>query len=113
LAYDETAASRVRRVLSRRARVVEKRLMGGLAFLVNGSMCCSVGRDGLLVRVGPEERERALVRPHVTPMKLGGRTMSGFVRVAPAGFRTDASLATWIARGIEAGSAARRTRPRR
>ena len=112
MAHDEATASRVRRILSRRRGVVERRMMGGLAFLVNGSMCCSVGRAGLLVRIGAEARERVLVRPHVEPMKMGGRTMTGFVRVAPEGFRTDSSLADWIELGIEAGAAAKRS-PRR
>ena len=77
--------------------------MGTLAFMVDGSMCCSVGQDGLLVRVDADERERLLGKPYVTPMQLGGRTMSGFVRVAPAGFRTEAALAKWLERGIAAG----------
>jgi len=110
MAYDEKVAERVRRILSRRRGVVERKMMGALAFLVNGSLCCSVSRDTLLVRVGAEGRERALAHPHVKPMKLGGRTMSGFVRVDADGFRTDALLAKWIDSGIKVGRAAKRVR---
>ncbi len=104
MAYDEKTAERVRRFLSRKRGVEEKQMMGGLAFLVNGAMCCSVGRDTLLVRVDAEDRKRALTRAYVKPMKLGGRTMTAFVRVEPKGFRTDASLGKWIEQGIEAGA---------
>src|SRR6187549_2489431 len=102
MAYDEKLAERVRAVLAERRGVSEKALMGSLAFMVNGSMCCSVGRDNLLVRVDAEERERLLGDPFVLPMKLGSRTMKGFVRVAPEGFRTRARLAQWIEQGIAA-----------
>ena len=71
MAYDEKTAERVRQILSRRRGVVERRMMGALAFLVNGSMCCSVGCDTLLVRVGSGGRERALASTHVKPMKIG------------------------------------------
>jgi hypothetical protein len=116
MAYDETTAERVRNVLSGRRGLVEKKMMGGLCFMVNGGMCCSVsGRGGLMVRVGAHER--MLGEPHVQPVEMRGRTMTGFVRVAPEGYRTDAALRTWIERGL-AGVAARpakssRTRPRR
>lgn len=103
MAYDEKLAERVREVLSGRRAVTEKRLMGTLAFMVNGSMCCSVGRDGLLVRVDAEERERLLEDPLVSPMKLGKRTMKGFVRVAAEGIKTRARLVKWLDRGIAAG----------
>ena len=93
MAYDEKTADRVRKVLSGRADVVEKKLMGGLCFMVKGGMCCSVsGKGGLLVRIDPEEQARMLREPHVSPMEVGARTMTGFLRVAPEGYRTDASL---------------------
>src|SRR5215475_3897289 len=102
MAYDEKTAERVRRVLSGRRGVVEKKLMGGLCFMVKGGMCCSVsGRGGLLVRVGADAHEQMLAEPHVQPMEMRGRTMTGFVRVAAEGYRTDAALKKWIERGIE------------
>jgi hypothetical protein len=102
MAYDEKTAERVRKILSGRRDVVEKKLMGGLCFMVKGGMCCSVsGRGGLLIRVGADARERILREPHVCPMEMGGRMMTGFVRVAPEGHRTDAALKKWVKRGLD------------
>jgi TfoX/Sxy family transcriptional regulator of competence genes len=101
MAYDEETAERVRKLLSGRRDVVAKKMMGGLCFMVGGSMCCVVsGKGGLLVRVGPDAFPRALAEPHVEPMEMGGRVMTGFVRVAPEGFRTGAMLKTWVERGL-------------
>jgi len=102
MAYDEKTAERVRKVLSGRGDVVEKKLMGGLCFMVKGGMCCSVsGKGGLLVRIDPVVQARMLREPHVRPMEMGARTMTGFVRVAPEGYRTDASLRKWVMRGVD------------
>ena len=101
MAYDEKSADRIRAVLGKR-RYVEKKMMGRLAFMVNKAMCVTIGDDGLLVRVTPAEREAVLARAHVTPMVMGKRTMSGFVRVAPPGYRTAAQLARWVELGIAA-----------
>src|SRR5215467_7974264 len=118
MAYDERAAERVRKLLSRRRGVVEKKMMGGLCFMVAGGMCCSVsGRGGLLIRIRPDTQEQTLREPHVQPVEMRGRTMTGFVRVAPEGYRTDAALTAWVNRGIEAVSTRSETpsraRPRR
>ena len=99
--YDPEAAGRVRHVLSDRDGVVEKRMVGGLSFLVHGNMCCGITDRALMVRVGAEGREQALREPHVRPMQLGGRTLSGFVCVEPAGFASDDALATWVQRGLD------------
>ena len=75
--------------------------MGGLCFMVQGAMCCSVsGRGGLLIRVGRELYPKLVREPHAGPMKMGRRTMSGFVRVDPRGYSTDAALAVWVERGL-------------
>jgi TfoX/Sxy family transcriptional regulator of competence genes len=101
MAYDEEIAERVRKLLSGRRDVVTKKMMGGLCFMVGGSMCCVVsGKGGLLVRVGADAFPHALAEPHVEPMEMGGRVMTGFVRVAPEGIRTDATLKTWVERGL-------------
>jgi TfoX/Sxy family transcriptional regulator of competence genes len=99
--YDEKTAERVRRILARRRDVVEKRMVGGLSFMVSGNMCCGVSGTALMVRVGPEARERFLAQPHVRPMKLGARTLDGFICVDPAGFRTETALRNWIQRSID------------
>ena len=101
MGYDEKTAERVRRILSRRRDVVEKKMVGGLSFMVHGSMCCGLTSTALMVRVGRDAYERALAQPHARPMKFAGRPLAGFVCVDPGGYRTDAALAKWIQRGID------------
>jgi TfoX/Sxy family transcriptional regulator of competence genes len=100
MGYDAETADRVRRVLSVREDVVEKRMVGGLSFLVNGSMCCGVTGNALMVRVGPDAYESALAQPNVRPMEFAGRRLAAFVCVDPPGFRTEAALRSWVERGI-------------
>jgi len=104
LNYDPEAAERVQQVLSNRDGVVEKKMVGGLSFLVNGNMCCGITDRALMVRVGAKDREQALQEPHVRPMQLGGRTLSGFICVEPAGFAADDALASWVQRGLDFAS---------
>jgi TfoX/Sxy family transcriptional regulator of competence genes len=102
MAYDENTAVRVRDLLSGRTDVVEKKMMGGLCFMVKGRMCCSVsGRGGLMVRVGPEVYPLVVAEPHVQPMEMRKRVMTGFVRIAPEGYRTAAGLKKWVKRGLD------------
>lgn len=101
MGYDQETAERVRRVLAARKDVVEKRMVGGLSFMVNGSMCCGVTGTGLMVRVGPEAMEQALAEPHVRPMQISGRALRAFVVVGPEGYRTDSALRAWVQRGID------------
>jgi hypothetical protein len=102
MAYDERTAERIRKVLSARRDVVEKKLMGGLCFMVGGAMCCSAsGKGGILVRVGTAAHERMLGEPHVRPLLMAGRPAAGFVRVDADGYRTDAALKKWIQRGLD------------
>lgn len=102
MAYDEHTAGRVRKLLSARSDVTEKKMMGGLCFMVKGRMCCSVsGRGGLLVRIGPDAHPSMLGEPHVEPMAMRGRTMTGFVRVAPEGYQTHVGLKKWVKRGLD------------
>ena len=101
MAYDPKTAERVRRLLSSRKGVEEKRMVGGLSFSVDGTMCCGVSGNALMVRVGAAARERTLTEPHVRPMVFGKRPLAGFVLVDRAGYRTDASLRKWIQRGLD------------
>ncbi len=101
MAYDQATAARVRKILSGRRGVTEKAMMGGLSFMVGGNMACSVsGRGGMLIRVGPDGMDAALAEPHVEPALIGGKMMTGFVRVRPEGYRTDAALTKWVQRGV-------------
>ena len=102
MAYDEKTAERVRELLSSRPDVAERKMMGGLCFMVGGHMCCSVsGRGGLMVRVGADAEGSTLREPHVQPIEMAGRTMTGFVRVAPEGYQTYATLKTWVNRALD------------
>src|SRR5215472_3981188 len=115
MSYDPRAAGRVRQLLADRDDVVEKRMVGGLSFLVNGNMCCGITGTALMVRVGAEGREQALRQPHVRPMQFAGRAMSGFICVEPDGFAADDALARWVQRGLDfvAGLPAKAARTRR
>jgi len=102
MAYDEGTAARVRKLLTGHRHVAEKKMMGGLCFMVDNTMCCTVsGRGGMLIRVGPEAHARMLEEPHTSQMDMRGRIMSGFVRVAPEGYRSDADLEKWVKRGLD------------
>ena len=111
MGYDQKTAERVRRLLSRRRDVVEKRMVGGLSFMVNGSMCCGVTGTALMVRVGREGYERALAEPHARPMKFAGRALAGFVCVDPEGYRTERALAKWTQRSLDFVSALPEKKP--
>jgi TfoX/Sxy family transcriptional regulator of competence genes len=100
LAYDETLATRIRDILSVRRDVTEKKMFGGLCFLVNGKMSCGITSTDFMVRVGKDELEAALARPHARPMDFTGRPSKGAVYVAKDGLRTRAALATWVNSGV-------------
>jgi TfoX N-terminal domain len=99
LNYDPEAAERVRRLLSGHGDVMEKKMVGGLSFLVNGNMCCGITGTALMIRVGAESREQVLQEPHVRPMLFAGRVLSGFICVEPAGYAADDALASLGAAG--------------
>ena len=101
MSFDPDAAERVRRLLSSRDDVMEKQMVGGLSFLVNGNMCCGITGAALMIRVGAGSREQALLEPDVQPMFLGGRVLSGFICVEPAGYAADDALAGWVQRGLD------------
>jgi TfoX/Sxy family transcriptional regulator of competence genes len=102
MAYDEGTAARVRKLLAGQRHVAEKKMMGGLCFMVDNVMCCTIsGRGGMLFRVGPEAHARMLKEPHASPMEMRGRIMTGFVRVSDEGTRTDAGLKIWVKRALD------------
>jgi TfoX N-terminal domain len=78
VSWDEESVERVRRILSKRRGIVEKRMIGGLSFMVSGKLCCGVNRKGLMVRVGLDVREQVLEQPMLHPMKLAGRVICQF-----------------------------------
>ena len=101
MAYDEALAARVNEILSEHSDIAERKMFGGLAFMLAGNMCCCVTDKGLMVRVGPEGYAEALTLPHAGVMDLTGRPMRGWVLVQPAGLESRAGLTEWVSRGAE------------
>ena len=96
MAYDEGLAQRLRELLSDEPMVDEKKMFGGLAFIVRGNMCCGVLHDELIVRVGPERYADAIKQSHSREFDFTGRPMRGFVVVKPKGVESDEDLSTWV-----------------
>lgn len=96
MAFDETLAERVRLALAEADELYERKMFGGIAFMVSGHMACGVAGDRLMLRLGREGAERALERAHVVPMTMTGTRMRSFVLVEPAGVATDADLEAWV-----------------
>jgi TfoX/Sxy family transcriptional regulator of competence genes len=102
MAYDEDLAARVRELVHRHGTTEEKRMFGGLAFMLDGHMAVCVSRQGgVLLDVG-EDAMPALLGEHVAPMVMGGRESRSWVRVAPEALGTDEQLDEWVSRGVEA-----------
>ncbi len=97
--YDEGLAERIRGVLGEAADVEERRMFGGLCFMVGGHMACGVNGDDLMVRVGPDAYAERLARDHAREMDFTGRPLKGMVYVAPEGVAEDDDLADWVAAG--------------
>jgi hypothetical protein len=101
MAYDEDLANRIRELIADEDGLVEKKMFGGLAFLIGGHMSVSVsGKGGLLLHVDPEQTQGLLAKPHAGPFEMRGRQMDGWLRVEPQGVRTKRQLERWVARGV-------------
>ncbi len=101
VAYDEDLANRVRELIAGEPAVTEKRMFGGLAFLIGGNMSVSVsGQGGLLLRVEPADTQSLLDKPFALPFVTRGRQMDGWLRVEAEGVRTKRQLERWVARGV-------------
>lgn len=100
MAYDEGLAERIRGMMASHADVTEKRMFGGLSFMLQGNYACGV-TDVLVVRVGKEKHEEAMAAPHTRVMNFTGRSMKGWVYVDPAGYEEDEDLAKWVQLGVE------------
>lgn len=101
MAYDQGLAERLREAFSTRKDVTEKKMFGGIAFMVSGNMCCGIVNDTLMARVGPDQYEAALKRPHTRKMDFTGKPLKGFVYVAPDGIESDEDLAGWVKRSLD------------
>jgi len=100
--YDEDLAHRLRELLADEDGITEKKMFGGLAFLLRGNMSVSASRNGgLLLRIDPADTDACVARQHVALMEMGGRTMDGWITVAPDGLKTKRQLAAWVKRSVE------------
>jgi TfoX/Sxy family transcriptional regulator of competence genes len=96
MAYDLGLADRIRMVLGRLGSFSERKMFGGLCFLVNGRMCCGIVKRDLMLRLTPEMAATALREPHTRPMDFTGKPMKSMIYVDAAGIDSDSSLETWV-----------------
>lgn len=103
MAYDENLAARVLEAVSQLCpvQIVEKKMFGGIAYMVQGNMCVGIIQDSLMVRVGKKNYEEMLNQPHAQIMDFTGRPMRGFVTVAPEGIESAQDLTNWLQRGLD------------
>lgn len=102
MAFDEDLASRLRDLVHQEKGLTEKKMFGGLAFLIHGNMAVSAsGKGGLLLRVNPSDTERLVRRPHVERFVMRGRPMDGWLRIDQEGVRTKRQLQNWVKLGVE------------
>jgi hypothetical protein len=101
MAYDEGMARRIREALSGQPGYEEKKMFGGVGYMLRGNMACGVHGPDLIVRVGPERYQDALARPHARPFDLTGRPMRGWVFVGAEGCEADADLQAWVQQGVD------------
>ncbi len=109
MAYDEALADRIRSLFADRTDVSERKMFGGIAFMVADRMAVGIIGDDLMVRVGPDAHDAVLAQPHTRPMDFTGRPSRGMVYVAPAGTAANADLARWV----DLGAAFAESQPKR
>jgi TfoX/Sxy family transcriptional regulator of competence genes len=101
MSFDENLAARIRKTLARKKGVEEKKMFGGIGFLLDGNMLVGVWKNSLIVRLGPENGTEALLEPHVSEFDITGRAMKGWVLVAPEGVDNESQLREWIQRATK------------
>jgi TfoX/Sxy family transcriptional regulator of competence genes len=98
--YDEFLAARIRAAIGPLPKLEEKKMFGGIGFIINGNMACGVHKNDLIVRVGPAKYEVALSRPHTRPFDMTGHPMAGWIMVEPEGCATESALKGWVEQGV-------------
>lgn len=101
MAFDEGLAQRIRETVEGEAGLTEKKMFGGICFMLGGNMACGVIKDDLIVRVGPDGYDHAMAKDHSRAFDFTGRTMKGWVMVSAAGYEADEDLEDWVRRGRE------------
>lgn len=100
MAYDQGLAQRIREIVSKNEGFDEKKMFGGLCFLLNGNMACGILKEDLIVRVGPQNYTDALKRKHARQFDMTGKPMKGWVMVSGEGLQTDNALLKWVRQGM-------------
>ena len=101
MAFDENLAARIRTAVARKKGIEEKKMFGGLGFLLNGNMLVGVWKKSMIVRLGPDEGQEALLELHVKPFDITGKPMKGWVMVEPDGVVDDSEVKKWVQRAIK------------
>jgi len=101
MAFDEKLAQRVSSILKETPNCVERKMFGGIGYLVNGNMACGVHKDKLIVRLSETEYDQAIAMPHVGLFDITGRPMKGWITVKPGGVESDKELKRWVERGVK------------
>ena len=101
MAFNEALAERIRKGLTRRKNIAEKKMFGGIGFLLNGNILVGVWKDSLIVRLGPDDGDQALKETHVREFDITGRAMKGWVLVGPEGVEADEELSGWVRRAVK------------
>lgn len=100
MAYDEVLAGRIHDMLNKHPGLVEKKMFGGIAFLIQGNLAVGVHKDMLMVRIGPDAYDETMKYPHTRPFDITGRAMKGWVLVEPDGISSDSELKDWVEAGV-------------
>ena len=98
---DEALIERIRAILKHRNGYSEKKMFGGVAFMIGGNMCCGPWGDSLIVRLSKDDHEETQTEPHVRPMDITGKVMRGWALIEPAGIETDGQLKAWVRRAVK------------
>ncbi len=101
MAYDEKLAERVRALLQGRKSLVEKKMFGGIGFMLRGNMCCGIAREELFIRIAPAEYDAALAKPHTRVFDFSGKPMKGWLVITPPGYKSGANLKRWVDQGVQ------------
>jgi hypothetical protein len=101
MAFDENLAARIRTTLGRKKGVEEKKMFGGLGFLLHGNLLVGVWKNSMIVRLGPDEGQAALLEPHVGEFDITGRPMQGWVMVAAEGVADEEAVKGWVQRAVK------------
>ena len=109
--YSESLAQRLRQTVAGRRGITEKKMFGGVGFLLNGHMCVGVWKHSLIARINPDNYAAALIEPHVQEFDITGRPMRGWIMVEPDGIDSDEQLNAWVRRSLDFVSALPKKQP--